>query len=63
MFPFEARRLKLPFHRGVGFYATLQFGMLRALSRADINAIWANDLDTLLPAFLVARAKRFAIGV
>ena len=55
--PFEAKRLKLPFHRGVGFYATLQFGMLRALSRADIGAVWANDLDTLLPAYLIARAK------
>ena len=55
--PFEAERLKLPFHRGVGFYAALQFGMLRALSRINVDAVWANDLDTLLPAFLHARAK------
>jgi len=55
--PFEACRMKLPFHRGLGFYASLQLGLLRALSRTDVDAIWANDLDTLLPAFLVARAK------
>jgi len=59
--PFEAKRLKLPFHRGAGFYAALQLGLLRALSRIDIDAIWANDLDTLLPAFLVARAKRLPL--
>ena len=59
--PFEARRLQLPFQRGAGFYAALQIGLLRALFRTDINAIWANDLDTLLPAFLVARAKRLPL--
>lgn len=56
-FPFEARRLRLPFYRGAGFYAALQLGLLRALLRTDVDAIWANDLDTLLPAFLVARMK------
>ena len=55
--PFEARRLRLPFDRGAGFYSTLQLGLLRALSRTDVDAIWANDLDTLLPAFLMARIK------
>ena len=55
--PFEARRLRLPFNRGAGFYAALQLGLLRALSRTDVDAIWANDLDTLLPAFLMARIK------
>jgi len=59
--PFEVRRLQLPFQRGAGFYAALQIGLLRALFRTDINAIWANDLDTLLPAFLVARAKRLPL--
>jgi glycosyltransferase involved in cell wall biosynthesis len=49
--------LRLPFKRGAGFYAALQLGLLRALSRTDVDAIWANDLDTLLPAFLVARIK------
>lgn len=55
--PFEAHRMQLSFHRGLGFYASLQLGLLRVLLRTDVDAIWANDLDTLLPAFLVARAK------
>jgi glycosyltransferase involved in cell wall biosynthesis len=55
--PFEARRMQLPFHRGLGFYASLQLGLLRALLRTDAEVIWANDLDTLLPAYLVARIK------
>jgi len=55
--PFEARRMRLPFKRGAGFYAALQIGLLRALFRTDVDAIWANDLDTLLPAFLMARIK------
>lgn len=59
--PFEGRRLRLPFHRGVGFYAALQWGMLRALSGMDVQAIWANDLDTLLPAFIAARRKRIPV--
>ena len=55
--PFEAGRLRLPFKRGAGFYAALQLGLLGALLRTDADAIWANDLDTLLPAFLIARIK------
>ena len=55
--PFEARRMRLPFKRGAGFYAALQLGLFRALLRTDVDAIWANDLDTLLPAFLMARIK------
>jgi glycosyltransferase involved in cell wall biosynthesis len=48
----------LPFHAGAGFYASLQVAMLRALWRMEVDAIWANDLDTLLPAFVVARLRR-----
>ena len=55
--PFEARRMRLHFKRGAGFYAALQLGLFRALLRTDVDAIWANDLDTLLPAFLMARIK------
>lgn len=55
---FRAQRLRLPFHAGAGFYASLQVAMLRALWRMEVDAIWANDLDTLLPAFVVARLRR-----
>ena len=59
--PFEARRMRLPFKRGAGFYAALQLGLFRVLLRTDVDAIWANDLDTLLPAFLVARIKGLSL--
>lgn len=59
--PFQAERLRLPFHAGAGFYASLQVAMLRALWRMNADAIWANDLDTLLPAFVVARLKRIPL--
>jgi glycosyltransferase involved in cell wall biosynthesis len=55
--PFEAHRMRLPFQRGAWFYASLQLGLLRALKRARVDAVWANDLDTLLPAFMVSRAQ------
>ncbi|MBO74177.1 MAG: hypothetical protein CMD33_02775 [Flavobacteriales bacterium] len=55
--PFLARRLRLPFQRGFGFYAFLQVAMLRALFKVQVEAVWANDLDTLLPAFIAARVK------
>lgn len=55
--PFAAHRLRLPFQRGFGFYAFLQVAMLRALFKVQVEAIWANDLDTLLPAFIAARMK------
>ena len=55
--PFQGFRMWLPFERGFCFYAFLQLGMLRALSRISTEAIWANDLDTLLPAFIMSRVK------
>ena len=53
--PFEGRRLSLPFHGGVFFYATWQILLLKQLLRTRCGAIWANDLDTLLPAYLAAK--------
>ncbi|MBV41954.1 MAG: hypothetical protein CL834_02865 [Crocinitomicaceae bacterium] len=53
--PFEGKRLSLPFHRGVFFYATWQIRLLMQLLRIRCGAIWANDLDTLLPAYLAAK--------
>lgn len=43
-------RFQLPFHRGAGFYVSLQCALLWKLLWLPYDAIWANDLDTLLPA-------------
>lgn len=59
--PFEATRLNLPFYRGALFYAALQIGLLNWLLRNSVQAVWANDLDTLLPAFIVARIRKLPL--
>jgi len=50
-------RLRLGFRRGAFFYAALQFRILVHLLFRKMDGIWANDLDTLLPAFLVSRLR------
>ena len=59
--PFEAYRVRLPFQRGVGFYASLQLALLWQLLKHRCEAIWANDLDTLLPAYTVSRLRRLPL--
>jgi len=56
--PYETRRFRLPFQTGALFYAALnvRFFFYLLFKRTDI--IVANDLDTLLPAFLIAHLKR-----
>lgn len=54
---FFPTRLHLGFHQGPLFYLALQIRMLAFLMRRARGSagIWANDLDTLLPAWLVTR--------
>lgn len=54
---FSPTRLRLSFLAGPLFYLSLQFRfLLFLLRRAQGSAgIWANDLDTLLPAWLAAK--------
>lgn len=60
---FPSFRLRLPFHSGALFYAALQLALVRYLWRRTKGTagIWANDLDTLLPAFVVARLRRLPL--
>tara|TARA_B110000285_G_scaffold233997_1_gene309477 strand:- start:1540 stop:2685 length:1146 start_codon:yes stop_codon:yes gene_type:complete len=46
-------RIALPFQKGVWFYASLQIALFWKLLWLPYDAIWANDLDTLLPASLM----------
>lgn len=55
--PGTATRLKLKNKRGVRFYAELQRALIKWLKGVDVDAIWANDLDTLLPAVVVGKKK------
>ena len=52
-------RMWLGVHSGPIFYLLLQIGMVRTLRRyhreGGVQAVWANDLDTLWPAIWAAR--------
>lgn len=58
---FDATRLKLPFHRGALFYASLQIALYCHMRKRSVDAIWANDLDTLLPAFVISQQARIPL--
>lgn len=53
----QGTRLNLFFHKGALFYAALQIRFFWFLLFRRMDGIWANDLDTLLPAFLISRIR------
>lgn len=55
---YNTERLRLVFKRGVLFYAEFQFRLLLYLLFKKCDILVANDLDTLLPNFLVSRLKK-----
>jgi glycosyltransferase involved in cell wall biosynthesis len=56
--PYQAVRFQLPFHSGALFYAALNVRLFFYLLFTGVDIIVANDLDTLLPAFLIAKLRR-----
>lgn len=64
--PYATHRMWLGFRSGPLFYLMLQFGLVRALGRLSreggIEAVWANDLDTLWPAIRAVRRRGGAIA-
>jgi glycosyltransferase involved in cell wall biosynthesis len=59
--PYEIRRFRLLFRSGALFYASLNVRLFLYLLFKRTDIILANDLDTLLPAFLIARVKGKAL--
>jgi hypothetical protein len=57
---FKAVRMKLFFRSGPLFYAELNLRLFLKLLVSSCDAIHANDLDTLLPAYLVSGGKNEA---
>jgi glycosyltransferase involved in cell wall biosynthesis len=55
---YEVKRFSLFFHRGMFFYAALNLRLFFYLFFKKTDVILANDLDTLLPAFLVSRWRK-----
>lgn len=55
--PFKAIRFTLKKGRGPLFYLELQRTLYKWLQTAEVDIIWANDLDTLLPSILIGRSR------
>lgn len=55
--PYEIKRFRLWFSKGALFYAALNLRLFFYLLFKQTDVILANDLDTLLPAYLVSRLR------
>lgn len=53
--PYTQNRLKTKRQKGVLFYAEWQWKLYHALRRVPADIVYANDLDSLFPAWLAAR--------
>ena len=51
------KRFKLPFEKGPFFYLTLNLRLLLFLLGRKVDLIYANDLDTLAPCYIVSKIK------
>jgi glycosyltransferase involved in cell wall biosynthesis len=56
--PYKTVRLKMLFKKGFLFYSSFNFRLFFYLLFHRFDLIVANDLDTLLPGFLISKLKR-----
>jgi glycosyltransferase involved in cell wall biosynthesis len=56
--PYKTQRLRLIFRRGMLFYAEYQFRLLLYLLFQKCDLLVANDLDTLLPNYLISKWRK-----
>lgn len=56
--PFQHKRMRLLFRNGPAFYAELNLRLFFLLLFSKLDRVHANDLDTLLPAYLVSVIRR-----
>lgn len=54
---YQCKRMKLLFEQGVLFYLFFNIRLFFVLLFTKADVLWANDLDTLLPNYLVSKLK------
>jgi glycosyltransferase involved in cell wall biosynthesis len=55
--PFETKRFRIPVNKGVFFYALYNIRLFIYLLLRRFDVLVSNDLDTLLPNFLISKLK------
>lgn len=55
---YKCKRVRLPFTKGPAFYASFNIYLFFKLLFSSFDAVWANDLDTLLACRLVSKLRR-----
>ena len=55
--PYSVHRFKMRFTKGPFFYLFFQLRLLFYLVKHKTSVIWANDLDTVLPVYLISKMR------